>query len=77
MRVKILTITRHNNRFRIGGATTERIPYDSENLNNRKQKNKNILDSNIFQWSSFLIHSVEIHTKQKYVRQKLIFLSIL
>ena len=42
MRVKILTITRHNNRFRIGVATTEIIPYDSENLDNRKQKNKDI-----------------------------------
>ena len=38
MRVKILAITRHNNRFRIGVATTEIIPYDSENLDNKKQK---------------------------------------
>ena len=48
MRVKILTITRHNNRFRIGVATTEIIPYDSENLVNRKQKKIKIFQTQTF-----------------------------
>ena len=48
MRVKILAITRHNNRFRIGVATTEIIPYDSENLVNRKQKKIKIFQTQTF-----------------------------
>ena len=74
MRVKILAITRHNNRFRIGVATTEIIPYDSENLDNRKQKNRNI-SLKIFSVINFSDpFGRNTYIKKLYVRHKLTFL---